>query len=171
MEVRDSMGLVSEGQYRELFERYVQNVSHWVKGEKMRNRITGEMERPDDKRMGEMEAIVMPRGEDSGEFRRGLIAQVGAHKLDNPDAQMQYERIFPELFRRLRAHFFEERKRVLQRNTENVLKYLSEDRAQLSSKEQAQVEATLNVMKSRYGYCVDCAQEAILFLTRKRYAS
>ena len=29
------MGLVSEQQYIELFERYVQHVSHWVKGEKL----------------------------------------------------------------------------------------------------------------------------------------
>ena len=36
-EIRDSMGLVSETQYRELFERYVTLVSHWVKGERLRN--------------------------------------------------------------------------------------------------------------------------------------
>ncbi len=168
-EVRDSMGLVSEGQYRELFERYVQHVSHWVKGEKMRNRVTGEMERPDEARMGELEAIVMPKGEDSGDFRRGIISQIGAHKLDNPDTEMDYARIFPELFRRLRDHFFEERKRVLRRNKENVLKYLSDDRDQLTSKEKQQVEDTLKTMASRFGYCEHCAKDGILFLMRKRY--
>jgi serine protein kinase len=169
-EVRDSMGLVSEGQYRELFERYIQHVSHWVKGEKMRNRVTGEMERPDEARMGEMESIVMPKGEDSGEFRRGLIAQIGAHKLDHPDVEMDYPRIFPDLFRHLRDHFFEERKRVLRRNKENVLRFLSEDRGLLSLKEQAQVESTLKTMSSKFGYCESCAKDTILFLMRKRYA-
>ncbi|QRK06943.1 serine protein kinase PrkA [Archangium violaceum] len=168
-EVRESMGLVSEGQYRELVERYVYNVSHWVKGEKIRNRITGAMERPDEQRMAEMEAIVMPRGEDPGEFRRGLISQIGAHKLDNPDAEMDYPRIFPDMFRRLRDHYFEERKRVLRRNKENVLKYLSEERATLSSREQSQVESTLKTMHERYGYCEHCAKDAILFLMKKRY--
>jgi serine protein kinase len=169
-EVRDSMGLISEGQYRELFERYVQHVSHWVKGEKLRNRVTGEMERPDESRMNEMEGIVMPKGEDSGDFRRGLIGQVGAHKLDNPDVEMDYGRIFPDLFRHLRDHFFEERKRVLRRNKENILKYLSEDRGLLSPKEQTQVESTLKVMIAKFGYCEHCAKDAILFLMRKRYA-
>lgn len=169
-EVRESMGLISEGQYRELFERYVQHVSHWVKGEKMRNRITGEMERPDESRMSEMEGIVMPKGEDSGDFRRALISQIGAHKLDNPDAEMDYPRIFPDLFRRLRDHFYEERKRVLHRNEENILKYLSEDRGMLTAREQQQVEATLKAMSSRYGYCNSCAKDAILFLMRKRCA-
>lgn len=169
-EVRDSMGLISESKYNELFERYIQNVSHFVKGEKLRNRITGEMERPDDHRMQEMESIVMPRGEDSGEFRRGLISQVGAHKLDNPDIAMEYGQIFPDLFRRLRSHFFEERKRVLHKNTENILKFLSEDRPALSAREQTRVEETLEAMVTKYGYCRDCAKESILFLTRKRYA-
>lgn len=168
-EVRESMGLVSEGQYRELVERYIQNVSHWVKNEKMRNRITGEMERPDEQRMAELESIAMPQGEDPREFRRGLIAQIGAHKLDNPDADMDYPRIFPDMFRRLRDHYFEERKRVLRRNKENILKHLSEERATLSAKEQAQVESTLKTMAERYGYCEHCAKDALLFLMKKRY--
>jgi predicted Ser/Thr protein kinase len=168
-EVRDSMGLISELQYRELFERYVQHVSHWLKGERMHNRITGDMERPDEGRMSEMESIVMPKGEDSGDFRRGMISQIGAHKLDHPDAEMDYARIFPDLFKRLRAHFFEERKRVLRKNKENILKYLSDDRASLSAKEAGQVESTLKSMISKYRYCENCAKDAIIFLMRKRY--
>lgn len=170
MEVRESMGLVSEGQYKELVERYIQNVSHWVRGEKMRNRVTGENERPDEQRMAEVEAIVMPRGEDPGEFRRGLIAGIGAHRLDNPDAAMDYSRIFPDMFKRLRDHYFEERKRSLRKNKENVLKYLSEERGMLTQREQAQVESTLKTMRERYGYCDHCAKDAILFLMKKRYA-
>jgi len=169
-EVRDSMGLVSEGQYRELFERYVLHVSHWTKKEKIRNRITGENERPDETLMAEMEGIVMPKGQNSGDFRNSLISNIGAHKLDNPDAEMDYPRIFPDLFRHLRAHFFEERQRVLRKNKENVLKYLSEDRSQLSAKEQQQVQQTLATLTSRYGYCESCAKDAIVFLMKKRYA-
>ncbi len=168
-EVRESMGLISEGQYRELFERYVLHFSHWLKGEKIHNRITGQMERPDEARMSEMESIVMPKGEDSGDFRRGLISQIGAHKLDHPDAEMDYARIFPDLFKRLRTHFFEERKRVLRKNKENILKYLSDDRPSLSAKEAGQVESTLKSMLSKYRYCENCAKDAIIFLMRKRY--
>jgi hypothetical protein len=82
---------------------------------------------------------------------------------------MDYPRIFPDMFRRLRAHYFEERKRVLRKNKENVLKYLSEDRNQLTPREQTQVEGTLKTMAERYGYCEACAKDAILFLMKKRY--
>jgi predicted Ser/Thr protein kinase len=169
-EIRESMGLVSEAQYRELFQRYVMLVSHWVKGEKVRNRVTGDLAPPDEPRMVEMEKIAMPAGEDRGAFRRGLISAVGAFRLDHPDAaEIDYGAIFPDLFRRLRDHTYEERKRQLHRSKEHLLRYLSDDRSGLDEKARKQVEATLGNLRARYGYCESCAQDAILFLMRRRY--
>jgi serine protein kinase len=169
-EVRDSMGLVSEQQYLELFERYVQLVSHWVKGEKVANKVTGQAEKPDEGRMGEFEGFVIPKGEDPTEFRRGLIAQIGAHRIDNPDLALDYSRIFPDIFRRLRDHFYEERKRTLRKNVENILKYLSDEKNSLSAREQTAVRSTLDVMAKKYGYTDGSARDAIVFLMRQRYA-
>ena len=169
-EVRDSFGLVSEKQYQELFDRYIQIVSYWVKGEKVPNRLTGGSEKPDEGRMAEFEGYVMPKGEDPGEFRRSLISTIGAHKIDNPDATMDLTRIFPDLFKRLRDHFFEERKRQLKRNVENVLKYLSDEKASLQPKEQEQVRKTLDTMNQRFGYTDASAKDAVVFLMRRRYA-
>ncbi|MBX7097779.1 MAG: serine protein kinase PrkA [Myxococcaceae bacterium] len=168
-EVRDSMGLISEGQYKDLFERYLQLVSHWVKGEKIFNKHTGATEKPDEGRMAEFEGYVMPKGDDAGEFRRGLIAAVGAHKIDHPDGAIDFTRIFPDLFKRLKDHFHDERKRQLQRNVENILKYLSDEKGALSAKEQGQVRQTLDAMCQRYGYTDPSARDAIVFLVRKRY--
>jgi predicted Ser/Thr protein kinase len=169
-EIRDSMGLVSEAQYLELFKRYVMLVSPWVKGERVQNRVTGETAPPDEGRMVELERIIMPSGEDRGAFRRGLISAVGAHRLDHPDStEIDYAAIFPDLFRRLRDHTYEERKRQLYRSKENLLRYLSDDRSGLDEKARRQVEATLANLTTRYGYCQSCAQDAILFLMRRRY--
>ncbi len=169
-EVRESMGLVSEGQYAELFERYVQTVSAWVKGERVQNRMTGAQEKPDETRMTEFEGFVMTRGNDSGEFRRSLIASIGAWRIDNPEGAVDYAKIFPDLFKRLSQHFFEERKRQLKRNVENILKVFSNDHGSLSAKEVAQVKATMDAMQQRYGYTEGSARDAIVFLVRKRYA-
>jgi predicted Ser/Thr protein kinase len=169
-EVRESMGLVSENQYRDLFEKYVQTVSAWVKGERVQNKVTGAQEKPDESRMTEFETFVMPRGDDLQQFRRGLIATIGAWRIDNPDLPVDYGRIFPELFKRLSDHFFEERKRQLKRNVENVLKYLGDERNTLSAREQQAVKSTLEEMVTRFGYTEASAKDAIVFLTRKRYA-
>lgn len=169
-EVRESMGLVSEAQYAELFERYVQTVSAWVKGERVQNKHTGAQEKPDESRMTEFESFVMPRGNDAGEFRRSLIASIGAWRIDNPEGAVDYAKIFPDLFKRLSDHFFEERKRQLKRNVENILKVFSNEQGQLSSKEQVQVKSTMDEMINRFGYTEGSARDAIVFLVRKRYA-
>ncbi len=169
-EIRDSMGLVSESQYRDLFARYVAIVSHWVKGEKMRNPLTGAYEPPDEQRMAELEKIAMPAGGDPKEFRRSLISSVGAFRLDHPEAAgIDYVAIFPDLFRRLRDHYFEERRRQIRRSREDVLRYLSDERGALEEKARRRVEETLATMRDRYGYCESCARDAVLFLLRKRY--
>jgi predicted Ser/Thr protein kinase len=170
-EVRDSMGLVTERQYEDLFGRYVRQVSHWVKGEKIANRITGQYEQPDEEQMLALERLVRPEGQERGDFRRGLIASVGAWRLDHPtEKAVEYARIFPDLFRRIRDHYFDERKATLRRNKENVLKFLSPDeRGTLSPKEARAVEELLERMTTRYGYCEACARDAILFLMQRRY--
>ena len=171
-EIRDSMGLVTESQYEDLFERYVRSVSSWLKGEKVPNRITGASERPDEERMAEVEALIKPDGEERFAFRRGLISAIGAWRLDHPsEKRMLYAQVFPELFRRLRDHFFENRKQTLRRNKENVLRFLAaEDTSRLEAKDRAGVEEMLRNMRERYGYCENCAKDAIVLLMRRRYA-
>jgi predicted Ser/Thr protein kinase len=168
-EVREAMGLVSEKQYRTMFERYVLHVLAWTRGERLRNAHTGEMDRPDEEMMAQTEAIVMAGVEDRREFRRGLISAVGAHRLEHPEGIIDYSQIFPDLFRRLRDHFFDERKRTLRKGAERVLKYLGDERAQLSAREQQQVQETLQSMRDNRGYCDHCAKDAIVLLLSKRY--
>jgi predicted Ser/Thr protein kinase len=170
-EIRDAMGLVSEAQYRELFVRYVTLVSHWVKGERVRDPVTGAQEPADERRMTELERIVMPPGDDRRDFRRGLISAIGAFRLDHPHGDtIDYAAIFPDLFRRLRDRAHEERKREVRARREDVLRYLSDERAALDEKARARVEEMLRTMTERYGYCPHCAQHALLFLIRRRYA-
>ena len=169
-EVREAMGLVSERQYAELFERYVQHVVAWTRGERLRNKHTGEAERPDEEMMAHTEGIISSGGEDRREFRRGLISAIGAHRIEYPDSDViDYSQIFPDLFRRLRDHFYDERKRTLKKNSERVLHYLGEEKNQLNPRETAQVESTLSAMKNKYGYCEHCGKDALVLLLAKRY--
>jgi len=132
--------------------------------------VTGAYEPPQESLMTELEAIVMPDDEDRGDFRRGLISAIGAHRLDNPDQTgLEYARLFPDQFRRMRDHYFHEHKKQLRRYKENVLKVLAGDEKGLAPKEVSQVSEMLATMNERYGYCRSCAKDAILFLMRKRY--
>jgi predicted Ser/Thr protein kinase len=168
-EIRDSMGMVSEAQYRELFDRYLAIVSSWVKGERVRNRVTGAYEQPDENRMTEFERIVAPPDEEPAQFRRSLIAAIGAFRVDHPEPAIDSAVIFPDLFKRLRDHYFEERRRELQRSKENLLRALSGESGSLDEKARRMVERTLATLRDRYGYCEHCAKDAVLFLLQRRY--
>lgn len=169
-EIRDSMGLVSETQYRELFGRYITQVSSWVRGEKVRNRVTGEYERPDEERMEEIERILMPAREDRSVFRRGLISAIGAFRLDHPgETELDFAAVFPDLFRHLRDHSHVERKRQLKLAKENLLRWLSDEREQLDERARREVERALAALRENHGYCEHCAEDAVRFLLRKRY--
>jgi hypothetical protein len=97
------------------------------------------MDRPDEDMMISTEAIVLSGGEERREFRRALIAAIGAHRIDHPEGDIDYSQIFPDLFRRLRDHFFDERRRTLRKNAEKVLRYLGDERSQLQPRDVAQV--------------------------------
>jgi len=169
-EIRDSMGMVSAAQYRELFDRYLALISSWVKGERIRNRVTGAYEQPDEGRMADFERIVAAPEEGRAEFRRSLIAAVGAHRVDHPDSdEIDVAAIFPEHFRRLRDHYYQERKQELARNKENLLRHLTGEGGPQDERVRREVEQTLRTMQERYAYCPACAREAVLFLLRRRY--
>jgi serine protein kinase len=167
-EVRTSMGLVDERRYIDRFERYAAHVSYWVKREKVPNPITGRDEDPDEDMMAEVERILQVSGR-RDEFRREVISRIGAWSIDHPRQKPDYEQIFPRPIAELRESFFEERKKQVRKITEDLLVLLTDGPAHMQPEAAAASGATLATMKSRFGYCDNCAKDAILALIRKRY--
>jgi predicted Ser/Thr protein kinase len=167
-EVRTSMGLVDERRYIDQFERYVSHASYWVKREKVRNPITGRDDDPDEEMMGEIERIleVSNRRE---EFRREVIARIGAWSIDHPRQKPDYEAIFPRPIAELREAFFEERKKQVRKINDDLLILLTDGPAKMQPEAAAAAQATVDAMKARFGYCESCAKDAVLALIRKRY--
>jgi predicted Ser/Thr protein kinase len=168
-EVRSSMGLVEEQQYTQLFERYVNNVSHWVKKERLRNPITGRMEDPDEDLMSEVEKT-LGVGAKKDDFRHEVISRIGAWSLDHPNQKPNYGDVFPRHFAALRESYFEQQKKVLKKTNEEMLVYLAEGPSRLDKESLARVEITLRNLTDRFGYCEKCAKDAVSYLLRKRYA-
>jgi predicted Ser/Thr protein kinase len=167
-EVRTSMGLVEEAQYSQLFERYVSNVSHWVKKEKLRNPHTGRMEDPDEDLMGEVEKT-LGIGAKKDDFRHEVIARIGAWSIDHPNQKPPYSEVFPKHFSQLRESYFDQRKKVLKKTNEDLLVYLSDGPGRLDRESRERVELTLRNMRDKYGYCDRCAKDAVSYLLKKRY--
>ncbi|HEX3905309.1 MAG TPA: serine protein kinase PrkA, partial [Polyangia bacterium] len=168
-EVRTSMGLVDERRYIDRFERYAAHVSYWVKKEKVPNPITGRDENPDEEMMADVERILQVSGR-RDEFRREVISRIGAWSIDHPRQKPEYEQIFPRPIAELRESFFEERKKQVRKINEDLLVLLTDGAARMQPDAATASGNTLATMKSRFGYCDDCAKDAVLALIRKRYS-
>ena len=167
-EIRSAMGLVEEEQYEDLFTRYIDHVNAWLKGEKVYNRITGDREEPDEELMNEVEETIDLK-EDIEEYREGLISSIAAYSIDNPDEEVEYREIFPNIFEAMSESFYEERQDQIRRIEENLLTYFEGEKQNLSSSEIETVENTLENLRDRYDYDDAYAREAVAFLLSNRY--
>jgi predicted Ser/Thr protein kinase len=108
-ELRIASGLVDEARYTELFGRYVTHVSFWLKHEKLRNPHTGQYEEPDERLMGEVEAL-LGANDNAQELRNSLINSIAAWAIDHPDDPIDHARIFGSQLKKLREAVFAERR-------------------------------------------------------------
>lgn len=167
-EVRSALGLIEESEYERVFNRYITHVMHWIRKEKVLNPTTGRLEEPDAGLMSEIEKT-LDIGMSSDEFRRDLIAKIGAWSLDNPRERPNYTRIFADHFKRLKADYFERSKKSLQRGLEDVITLLTNDGAGLDMDARRRAEETRDNLNRRFGYQDDSARDALMLVLRRRY--
>jgi predicted Ser/Thr protein kinase len=175
-DLRSSMGLVDEGEYQRLFERYVTHVTHWIRKEKVRNPVTGRLDDPDEEMMSRLEKTLgLPEKGRRDEFRSDVIQKIGAWSVDHPGQKPALGEIFPKHFHALREATFDQRKKIVRKTNEDLLVLLTDGAEQsqkiiLDKDGQERAALTLSNLKGR-GYCEKCAREACSLLLRKRYAS
>jgi predicted Ser/Thr protein kinase len=161
-------GLVQEAQYSELFDRYVQHVSVWVKKERLFNRVTQKYEEPDEKMMGEVERLLDVKGEPQ-DWRRQLISAIAAWALDHPGQRVDTSTVFPNHIRRMREAIFAERRHAVARLARDIVVLVRDEGVGLDAQRRADADATIERLVARYGYCRNCASDAASLLVRKRF--
>ena len=105
------------------------------------------------------------------EFRREVISRIGAWSIDHPRQKPDYEEIFPRPIAELREAFFGERKKQVRKINEDLLVFLTDGPDEDAARRRRGAAATtLATLKTRFGYCDNCAKDAVLALIRKRYS-
>ncbi|MBK6696269.1 MAG: serine protein kinase PrkA [Myxococcales bacterium] len=160
-------GLVEEDRYTELYDRYLQHVSAWVKKERLRNRITGDYDEPDEKVMGEVERLLELQG-DAQESRRQTMSAIAAWAIDHPGQKVEAVTVFPHHLKKIREAVFAERKPTVSHLARDVIAHLRDSGAGLDAARKRAAEEAVGRMISRFGYCRDCALDATSFLLFKR---
>jgi serine protein kinase len=168
-ELRIASGLVDEARYTQLFGRYVTHVSFWVKREKLRNPHTGQYEDPDERLMGEVEAL-LGASDNAQELRNSLINSVAAWSIDHPDEPLDHARIFSSQLKRLREAVFAERRLPVAKLCRDLMLLLREEGSGLDDARRSAAEKTLGELKRRFGYEDTSAADAAAVLVSERFA-
>ena len=161
-------GLVNEEQYVDLFDRYVQHVSVWVKKERLYNRVTRQYEEPDEKTMGEVERLLDVKG-DPQDWRRQLISAIAAWALDHPGQRVEPAVVFPQHLRRMREAIFSERRPAVAMIARDIVLLVRDEGAGLDAHRRSDAEGAVGRLVARFAYCRECAADAASMLLRKRF--
>ena len=177
-EVRSCLGVHDDKQYEGFLRKYIQNLSPYLKKEKMRSAITGNNENPDQYLMEEFEKVV-GISEDRANFRQNIMTQLGVYALDNPAQNKEgvdYAKVFPDLMKKIRDHYINEHSALMRRIYDAITLFEKRDgstRTGTRTVEQLEAEklalGMIENMKKRYAYSDVSAKEAFLYLLQKRY--
>lgn len=162
-------GLAEEARHAELFSRYMDQVTHLVRHEKIQNPVTGAHEDPDEKLMQEVEKALKIEG-DVGEFRQSLMTRIGAWSVDNPGEKPSYPEIFSSHYHMLRQGYYKKQKGRVITMLEDALILLTEENPSLPKQRIKAATDMVERLKNENDYCDVCAREVISQLMKSRYS-
>ncbi|MFO0617769.1 MAG: serine protein kinase PrkA [Polyangiaceae bacterium] len=179
-EMRFASGLVDESRYSELFDRYISNVNVWVKGETVKNRVTGADEKADERLMKEVEGLLGITAKPE-EHRKGLISFIAAWAIDHPGQKVVNQDVFPDYVKKLKETVFVERRKPVALLVRDLVRVLRSRKEKGTPKEDKDVDKDLGEARRRetlaalerlksIGYDDASALDAASAVLRARYA-
>jgi serine protein kinase len=171
-EVRDSLGLVDERSYEEYISKYILSINALIKGEKVKNSMTGKFESPDSYFIKEFESNVH-MNEVPEKFRSSLIARLGAYALDHKGRPIIYTQVYEDLVHLLQESFRKEQKKIIDKVGMNLVLYLAERKENLNQNIPTDIKDSISnifkALKNKYHYSENGAIASLQYLLKMRY--
>ncbi len=170
-EVRESLGLVDERSYEEYISRYILSINAVIKGEKVKNNVTGKFEAPDSYFIKEFESNVHMT-EAPEKFRSNLIARLGAYALDHRGMAIVYSEVFDDLVHLLQESFRKEQKKIIDKIGTNLMLYLAEKNGEYQNVEKDvkdMITKIIETLQVKYKYSENGAISSLQYLLKMRY--
>lgn len=173
-EVRDSLGLVDDRSYEDYISKYILSINALIKGEKVKNTVTGKFEAPDSYFIKEFESNVH-MNEEPDKFRSNLIARLGAYALDHKGKPIVYSEVFDDLVHLLQESFRKEQKKIIDKVGMNLVLYLAEKKENINQNIPKDVKDMINniirTLQEKYHYSEEGAISSLQYLIKMRYDS
>ncbi len=167
-DVRRAVGLVDEGEYTRIFERYVTHVMHALRKEKVRNASTGRLEEPDAALLGDVETTLGIVPAAAHEFRSSLIAKIGAWSIDHKGEKPEVTKIFADLLDKLREAYFLRHKDQIRKGVVELVRELAGDSSSLDEAGKQRARTARERLHAA-GYTDESARDLVGALTGLRY--
>ena len=171
-EVRESLGLVDERSYEDYISKYILSINAVIKGEKVKNLVTGKFEAPDSYFIKEFESNVH-MNEVPEKFRSSLIARLGAYALDNKGKAIVYSDVFEDLVHLLQESFRKEQKKLIDRVGKNLVLFLAEKNENVNHNIpkdlRDMISNIINTLQNKYHYSENGAISSLQYLLKMRY--
>ncbi len=172
-ELRDSLGLVDNRSYEEYLKKYMEQIKSLIKGEKVKNVITGKFEEVDMFFVEEFERG-LKLNESAEKFRSHLISRLGAYFLDNPKKEIIYTNIFSDITKKLQETFREEQKKTIANISKNLVFFQAEittkdKEVQLSDKHRKLLTNVIEQLHNKFGYSKHGAIRLVKYLIDEKY--
>ena len=174
-EIRDALGLVDNRSYEDYIKRYISNINALIKGEKIKNEITGQYMVCDEYFIQEFEKNIELK-EDAKKFRSHLISKLGAYFLDNRGKVIVYTEVFPDLVEDLKESFRNEQKKVIDAIAKNVVFLEAElmntaekSTFPMTDKDREQIQKVIDNLQTKYHYGKAGALTLLKFIIKERY--
>ncbi len=167
-EVRDSLGLVDNRSYEDYISKYVFQIRAYIKGEKIKNSVTGKFEECDMFFIQEFENNIKI-SEKPDDFRSHMISRLGAFSIDNPGKEFIMTEVFPDIAKSLKESFRSEQKKLINEIGENLIIYASGNSDGIAAHIKERIEVLLSNLDENYGYSKHGALRMLQYLLKKRY--
>lgn len=172
-QLRDSLGLVDNRSYEEYIKKYINHINAHLKGEKIKNDVTGRFEEADSYFISEFEKNIGLK-EDPEKFRSHLISKLGAYSLDNPGLTINYGEVFPKLEKDLKESFRYEQRKLIQNMSKYMVYFEKTLNGEVNQNNQYQKETdnianVIDRLFKEHHYSKEGALEMIKFIIKERY--
>jgi len=165
-EIIESMSIADTHEYEYFFTRYVNHVVAEIKKEKIWEEATSSYQIPSQGLMGEMEKILqVPH---AAEHRNSILSRIGSYRVDHPKEEIRLEKIFSDHIGKIKEHFYEEKRKAIEENIQNMISFYQKETSMLSVEKQKNVEIIFSNLESKFGYSADMAYRCIQFLVKNR---
>ena len=149
------------------------HITALLKGEKIKNTITGKFETSDMFFIEEVEHNLNIK-ESAKDFRSHMISRVGAYSLDNPGKKIEYTTIFSDIVKNLQESYRNEQKKIIDKLTKQLVIILDEHtnpKGNGGVNEEAKLtfEKIMNNLVQKKGYSHRGALTMLRALIQERY--